>query len=61
MIWTLSVFYGIDFGLAYIDPGSGAMLLQLILAGAIGAGVVFRRFFYRLFAGIVNLFRGKKS
>ena len=29
--------------LAYIDPGSGALLLQAIIAGAIGAGVYFRR------------------
>ena len=30
--------------IAYIDPGSGAMLLQWIIAGVIGAGIYFRRF-----------------
>ena len=29
--------------LAYIDPGSGALLLQALIAGAVGAGVYFRR------------------
>lgn len=38
--------------LAYVDPVSGAMLLQVLLSGVAGAGVVFRRvignFFRRL-------------
>jgi hypothetical protein len=35
----------------YTDPGSGAMLLQLLLATIAGAGFYFRSFFYRLFGG----------
>lgn len=39
--------------IAYIDPGSGAMLLQWIIAGVIGSGLFFRRaivgFFRKLF------------
>jgi hypothetical protein len=30
------------FFLAYIDPGSGALLLQAIVAGAVGGLMVFR-------------------
>jgi hypothetical protein len=30
--------------LAYIDPGTGAMVLQVLLATVLGAGVMFRRF-----------------
>ena len=33
----------------YTDPGSGMMLLQLLLATIAGAGFYFRSFFYRLF------------
>jgi hypothetical protein len=29
--------------LAYIDPGSGALLLQALVAGAVGAVAIFRR------------------
>jgi hypothetical protein len=29
--------------LAYIDPGSGSMLLQVLLAGALSAPFLFRR------------------
>ena len=29
--------------LAYIDPGSGSMLLQVLLAGALSAPFIFRR------------------
>jgi hypothetical protein len=35
----------------YTDPGSGAMLLQLVLAMIAGTGFYFRSFFYRLFGG----------
>jgi hypothetical protein len=28
--------------LGYIDPGSGSLLLQLLIAGIIGSGVYFR-------------------
>ena len=36
------------FFLAYIDPGSGALLLQTIAAGAVGALVIFRNVFAAL-------------
>lgn len=29
--------------MAYIDPGSGSMALQVILAGALGSLIAFRR------------------
>ena len=34
---------------AYIDPGSGALIWQAIVAGFVGAAFYFRRFFERLF------------
>ena len=30
---------------AYIDPGSGSLLLQVLIAAGIGAVIKFRRFF----------------
>jgi hypothetical protein len=33
------------FLLAYIDPGSGALMLQFLVAGAVGALVFFRQVF----------------
>lgn len=35
--------------LFYTDPGSGAMLLQVLLATIAGLGFYFRSFFYRFF------------
>jgi hypothetical protein len=35
--------------LAYIDPGAGSMLLQVIIAGAVGAVAYFRKFIFGLF------------
>jgi len=42
-----------DSALAYIDPGSGSMLLQLLLGGIAGAVVVLK-LYWRQF---INLFR----
>ncbi len=35
---------------AYIDPGSGALVWQAIMAAVVGAGFYFRRFFGRFFS-----------
>ena len=34
--------------LAYLDPGSGSMMLQLLLGGVAAAGVVLKLYWYRL-------------
>ncbi len=38
----MNLFYG-PIVLGYIDPGSGAMLLQWVIAGIAGIGFYFRR------------------
>lgn len=45
------------FPLLYLDPGSGSLLIQLIIAGLIGIGVTVRLFWSR----ITGLFGGNKS
>ncbi len=37
---------------AYLDPGTGAMLLQIILGGIAGAAVAFRLYWHRFRAFI---------
>ena len=32
----------------YLDPGFGSMILQLVLAGLLGAGVIIRIFWKRI-------------
>jgi F0F1-type ATP synthase membrane subunit b/b' len=32
----------------YLDPGFGSMVLQLVLAGVLGAGVIIRIFWKRI-------------
>ena len=41
----------------YLDPGSGSMLLQLLLAAILGAGVVLRT----QWSKIKSLFKGKDA
>lgn len=43
--------------LGYIDPGSGAMLLQWVIAGIAGVGFYFRRFLRKAFRRLL----GKKD
>ena len=42
---------------AYLDPGSGSILIQLLLAAILGLGVMFRS----QLANLKNLFGGKKT
>jgi hypothetical protein len=51
----LSVFAGN--AQAYVDPGTGSLLLQILAAGAVTAAVVFRRSISR----ILLLFRRAKK
>ena len=41
----------------YLDPGSGSILLQLLLAALLGAGVLLRS----QWSKIKNLFKGKDT
>jgi len=42
---------------AYLDPGTGSMIIQMLIAGAIGALVVIKAYWSR----IVGFFSRKKS
>jgi len=42
---------------AYFDPGSGAVLLQLLIAACIGAAYKFRHWLSSVVRAIRNLFR----
>ena len=42
---------------AYLDPGSGSILIQLLLAAILGLGVMFRS----QLANLKNLFGGKSK
>jgi hypothetical protein len=37
---------------AYLDPGSGSMMLQLLLGGVAGAGVILKLYWGRLKAAL---------
>ena len=44
---------------AYLDPGTGSMMLQAIIGGIVAAGVVGRLYWYRLKASVSSLFSGR--
>ena len=39
---------------AYIDPGSGSILLQFLIATVVGAAIYFRRFVANIITAIKN-------
>ncbi len=45
----------------YVDPGTGSYLLQMLLAGALGAGFAVRSFWANIRASISGWKRGKDS
>ncbi len=42
---------------AYLDPGTGSMVLQALIAGVLGSAFAVKMFWHR----IVSLFRGSKA
>ncbi|MDE0779560.1 MAG: hypothetical protein OSB67_02295 [Alphaproteobacteria bacterium] len=44
---------------AYIDPGTGGMLLQLLLGGAAGALVIGKLYWLRIKEGFQSIFGGR--
>ena len=50
-----------DVLLAYIDPFTGAIILQVIVAGALSASATFRRFLVTPVAALYRRLRGKSA
>ena len=48
-------------GLAYLDPGSGSFLLQLLLAGILGGAFIVRSQWTRIKGFVQRLFRRGQS
>lgn len=46
---------------AYIDPGTGGMLLQLLAGGIAGALVILKLYWHRFKEGFSRLFRRQRS
>ena len=46
---------------AYIDPGTGGMLVQLLLGGVAGALVIVKLYWYRIRKVAARLFRGRRE
>jgi hypothetical protein len=46
---------------AYIDPGSGSYLIQILIAGLVGAAFTVRVFWKNLVATFARIFRGRNE
>jgi hypothetical protein len=46
---------------AYIDPGTGSILLQGLIAALIGGSFYFKKFIGKIFKSILNFFKKEKS
>ena len=54
-------FIPMDSAHAYLDPGSGSMLLQLLLGGIAGLAVVFKLYWAQFKDGINKVFGSKRN
>jgi hypothetical protein len=55
---VLSLVFAVEPAFAYLDPGTGSMLLQVILGGVAAVGVALKLFWYKIRAALRF---GKKS
>jgi len=46
---------------AYLDPGTGSLILQAVIGAMLGIIVFFRSFFIKIFIKIKSIFVHKKS
>ena len=46
---------------AYLDPGSGSLILQVILAVFLGGFFILRSYWKKIKDGVVNLFTGQRE
>lgn len=47
--------------LAYLDPGSGSYLIQLLIAALLGGAFVIKSFWRQITSFFTRLFKGKKE
>ncbi len=47
--------------LAYLDPGSGSYLIQLLIAALLGGAFVIKAFWRQITTFVVRIFKGKKE
>ena len=45
---------------AYIDPGAGSFVLQMMLVGALAVGATVKIYWYRIKDGVRRLFPGRQ-
>ena len=50
MLNSLTLFREFSRNLAYLDPGSGSFIVQMLIAGVVGAGFLLRGFWSKLFS-----------
>ena len=46
---------------AYLDPGSGSMLIQILIGGFLGAGLIIKAYWQKISRFIQNLFHSKNA
>jgi hypothetical protein len=62
VVWTaLLLFVCAKHAHAYIDPGSGSYILQLIVAGLLGVGVAVRIYWKGIKAFILRVLSGRRG
>jgi len=48
MMFSLSLFVGIEDAYAYIDPASGSMFIQVIIGALVGVGITMKLYWAKI-------------
>ena len=61
LLSTLFLFFSTKSAHAYLDPGSGSYIIQLIIAGGVGALFTVKTFWLQIKTFFTNFFSKKKK
>jgi hypothetical protein len=59
LLWAYTTLFFTGPAWAYLDPGTGSMMLQLLLGGVAGAMVVGKLYWHRFRGFVTSRFSGK--
>ena len=54
-------FFSVPDAFAYIDPGTGSVIIQMIIGGLVGTGIAVKVFWYRIKSALSPSFKRNNS
>ena len=53
--------FSVQEAFAYIDPGSGSVIIQMIIGGLVGTGIAIKIFWFKIKTAVLQTFKKNKN